>query len=70
MVETIKTAAGEGVREERGIIIEATRENKHRKPAAATTVGEACVVSTGRNFEFFWCCDIHEKCYRQRGERG
>ena len=29
--------------------------------------GEACTVSTGRNFGFFWCCDIHEKCRRVQG---
>ena len=49
------------------------RENKHRKSTGATksaTVGrggEACAVSTGRNFGFFWCCDIHEKCCRVQG---
>ena len=29
--------------------------------------GEACAVSTDRNFGFFWCCDIHEKCRRVQG---
>ena len=24
-------------------------------------------MSTGRNFGFFWCCDIHEKCRRVQG---